>query len=250
MNPSGNSASVPSSSFKEKVPSGYKVSRVQTYTPEQMNLFRSMFGNVGPDSYLGRLAAGDQDMFSQLEAPAMRQFNELAGNLGARFSGASGSRMTGGRKSSGFQNAGSQAAADFAQQLQSQRMGLQRQALLDLAGMQHQLLGQNPYATQLVQKQQKQGWGGLIGTGLGAVGGALFGGPAGAMMGAQLGGSIGGSFSGGQAMNTPINLSGGNMPTSWSGFFGGGTPSTPGSMSGWGGGGALSPAQLQSLMGI
>ena len=41
---------------------------------------------------------------------------------------------------------------------------------------------------------QGRSFGGLIGTGLGAIGGGIIGGPAGAMKGAQLGGSVGSYF--------------------------------------------------------
>lgn len=119
---------------------GYQ--QVQTYTPEQMQLFQQMFGHTAPGGYLSRLAGGDQSQFEQLEAPALRQFQGLQGQLASRFSGMG----TGARHSSGFQNTANQAATDFAQQLQSQRMGIQRQALQDLMGMSGQLLGQSPYA--------------------------------------------------------------------------------------------------------
>lgn len=235
-------------SFKEKRPSGYRVSRTQMFTPEQMDMFYSMFGNLGPDSYLGKLSRGDEQMFQQIEAPALRQFNELQGNLASRFSGASGNRQIGARRSSGFQNAASQQSADFAQSLQAQRMGLQRQAVLDLFNMQNMLLNQRPYETQLVQKQQKNGgWGQIAGTLLGAAGGSFFG-PAGAYTGAVIGGGLGGSWDTGQPMNfgNPFNS---GLPDTWAGLRGQ-TPSTPSTMSGWGGGGALTPTQLQSIYGV
>jgi hypothetical protein len=118
---------------------GYQ--QVQTFTPEQMQLFQQMFGQVGPQSYLGKLAGGDQSQFEQLEAPALKQFNQLQGGLASRFSGMG----SGARRSSGFQNTANQASMDFASQLQSQRMGLQRQAMQDLMGMSQHLLGQSPY---------------------------------------------------------------------------------------------------------
>lgn len=146
MGPTGYS-SVNSSSATGMAPTqmqklgGYRHFKTQSFTPEQMKLFQSMFGQLGPDSFLGRLAGGDESMFEQLEAPALRQFSSLQGQLGSRFSGMG----TGARRSSGFQNTANQAASDFAQQLQSQRMGLQRQAINDLMGFQNQLLGQRPY---------------------------------------------------------------------------------------------------------
>lgn len=135
-----------------KVPSGYKLGRLQNFTPEQMNLFQNLFSNVGPGSHLSRLAGGDQSLFEEQEAPALRQFNALQGNLASRFSGMG----MGARRSSGFQNASTQAASDFAQDLQSRRQALQRQAIIDLMGLSESLLGQRPYDQFLVEKPQKR----------------------------------------------------------------------------------------------
>ncbi len=137
--------------FKEKVPKGYKAGALQQFTPEQMQLFQQLFSNVGPESYLSRLAGGDQSMFGEIEAPALKQFSELQGNLASRFSGMG----MGARRSSGFQNASNSAAMDFASQLQSQRQGLQRQAIQDLMGISNQLLSQRPYERFLTKKQEK-----------------------------------------------------------------------------------------------
>lgn len=120
--------------------SGYN--RIPNFTPEMMQLFQSMFGDVGPESFLGRIASGDQEAFGQMEAPALRQFSELQGGLASRFSGMG----MGGRHSSGFQNTANQAASNFAQDLQSKRMGLQSQAIKDLWGMKESLLSQKPYS--------------------------------------------------------------------------------------------------------
>jgi len=134
---------------KDIIPKGYQKGQMSQFTPEQMQLFQGLFGNVGQGSYLSRLAGGEEGIFNQLEAPAMRQFSELQGNLASRFSGMG----SGARRSSGFQQASGQATSDFAQQLQSQRMGLQRQALMDLMGMSESLLGQRPYEKFLTEKQ-------------------------------------------------------------------------------------------------
>lgn len=136
-----------------KVPKGYNLGRIQNFTPEQMQLFSRLFGNVGQDSFLSRLAGGDQSQFEQVEAPALRQFSELQGGLASRFSG----QGLGGRSSSGFRNASNAAASDFAQQLQSRRMDIQRQALMDLHGMSQDLLNQRPYEQFLTQKPQSFG---------------------------------------------------------------------------------------------
>lgn len=142
-----------SSGAGNKIPKGYQQGQLQQFTPEQMNLFQGMFGHVGKDSYLGRLAAGDQGLFDEMEAPAIRQFQGIQGGLASRFSGMG----TGGRHSSGFQNTASQASSDFAQDLQSRRQGLQRQAIMDLMGLSNNLLGQRPNEQFLTEKPQS-GW--------------------------------------------------------------------------------------------
>lgn len=182
--------------MSEKIPSGYKKASVQNFTPEQMQLFQSLFSQVSPDSYLSRLAGGDQSMFGEIEAPALRQFSELQGGLASRFSqGGGGPGALSSRKSSGFQNTINSAASNFAQDLQSQRQALQRQAINDLMGMSNTLLNQRPFEQQLVKKDQSSsGWGGLLGAGLGAAGGFFAGGPAGALAGGKLGYNIGSGF--------------------------------------------------------
>lgn len=145
--------------------------RFQNFTPEQMGLFQQLFGQVGPESYLSKLAGGDEETFRQMEAPALRQFSGIQGNLASRFSGMG----MGARHSSGFQNTMGAAGSDFAQQLQSNRQGLQRQALMDLMGISSNLLQQQPYGLQ--EKQPKQSFlgslfGGLSG-GLGQAAGSL-----------------------------------------------------------------------------
>ena len=161
--------------------------RFQQFTPEQMDLFQQLFGQVGPESYLSRLAGGDQSLFEEMEAPALRQFQSGLGNIASRFSGMG----MGSRRSSGFQNTSSAALSDFSQQLQSQRQGLQRQAIMDLMGLSNQLLGQQPYGLQEKGQRQPSGFGGLIGAGLGGAAGSFFGNP---MMGANLGYQLGSQF--------------------------------------------------------
>ena len=176
------------------IPKGYRKGQLQQFTPEMMELFQQLFSHVSPDSYLSKLAGGDEETFNQIEAPAHRQFSELLGGLGSRFSGMG---STGARKSSGFQNTGAAAASNFAQDLQSQRQGLQRQALMDLMGISSSLLGQRPNDQFLVEKQQKPQTGGFGGAASGALRGGLAGstfGPLGSLAGGVLGG-VGGYFS-------------------------------------------------------
>jgi hypothetical protein len=142
-----------------KVPSDRRVGQIQQFTPEQMKLFQQMLGNVGPDSYLSKLAGGDEGIFNQIEAPAMKQFSALQGNLASRFSGGGGQGNGQGalssRHSSGFQNTANTATQDFASQLQSQRQGLQQQAIKDLHGMSQNLLNQRPYEQFTYDKKKK-----------------------------------------------------------------------------------------------
>jgi hypothetical protein len=172
---------------------GHKTGSLQQYTPEQMNLFRSLFSNVSPDSYLSRLAGGDEALLSQQEQPALRQFSQLQGNLASRFGGQGG---MGGRRSSTFQNTMNAQASDFAQDLQGRRMELQRQALRDLMDISGSLLEKRPYQQYQYEPQQPF-WQKILGGSLPLVGGglgALLGGPAGAAIGGRLGSAAGQAF--------------------------------------------------------
>ncbi len=173
-----------------KIPSGYKAGRLQQFTPDQMKLFQQLFQHLTPGSYLSKLAGGDQSQFEQMEAPALRQFGELQGNIASRFSGMG----MGARRSSGFQNTANQAASNFAQDLQSRRQSLQQQAIRDLMGLGGDLLGQRPYENFLVPKSNGflNSLGGGIGGAIpGAIGGFLTGGPGGALAGGALGAASG-----------------------------------------------------------
>lgn len=141
----------PAGKMGNKIPSGYKMGQIQQFTPEQMQLFGQLFANVSPESFTGRLAGGEQEMFNQIEAPALKQFAGLQGGLASRFSGMG----QGARRSSGFQNTMNQATSDFAQQLQAQRLGLQQQAIKDLMEMSGNLLSQSPYHQFLIKKEEK-----------------------------------------------------------------------------------------------
>ena len=141
--------------MEEKRPHGFSKYAVNNYTPEQQKLFRQGFEHLDRDSYTSRLARGDQSQFEEMEAPALRQFNELQGGLASRFSG----QGMGARKSSGFQNTSNAAASDFASQLQANRQELQRQAILDMMGMSDKLLNQRPQERGFVEKPHKETWG-------------------------------------------------------------------------------------------
>lgn len=184
------------------IPKGYKAGQLQQYTPEQMQQFGSLFEHVGPDSYLSRLAGGDQSQFAEMEAPALRQFSQLQGNIASRFSGGGGGQgAMSSRRSSGFQNTMGAAASDFAQQLQANRQNLTRQAQKDLFEMSQMLLNQRPYERDLFEKPEKKpsGWQNFAAGALpivGAAGGAFFGGPAGAKVGLAAGSAASKGFFG------------------------------------------------------
>jgi len=151
---------------------GYKSGQMSNFTPEQMNLFKSLFSSVSPSSSLYKLANGDQSEFEQLEAPALKQFSGLQGNLASRFSGMG---SAGARRSSGFQNASNSAAQDFASQLQAQRMNIQNNARMQLHQMSQDLLNQRPYENFLVPEEKKSSFleqllGGLSGAAGGIAG--------------------------------------------------------------------------------
>lgn len=173
---------------------GYRPLSLQQFTPDQMKLFRSLFGNLGPNSFLSKLAGGDESTFADLEAPDLQNFAGIQGNIASRFSqlqpGAESSR-----RSSGFQNTMNQAASDFAQQLRSQRLGLQRQALADLFDLSNNLLAQRPYETSLVKHEQRPSFLQSLFGGSVPIAGAVAGGLGAGLGGAKLGSSIGSSFS-------------------------------------------------------
>jgi hypothetical protein len=163
---------------KEKIPKGYSKGSINQYTPEQEQQFQSQFKHIDDNSYLSRLAGGDQSLYDEMEAPAMRQFQSLQGQIGSRFSGMG----MGSQKSSGFQNTQNQAASDFAQDLQGKRMGLRNQAIESLMGMSNTLLGQRPQEQVLTEKpkpwwqEAATGFAGGLGQGLGKAAGNWLGG--------------------------------------------------------------------------
>ena len=138
----------------QNIPEGYDLAQISNFTPEMMQLFQQWIESLGPESFTSQLAQGNPDIFAQLEAPALKQFNELQGGLASRFSGLGGQGALSSRKSSGFQNSANQAAKDFAQQLQSQRIDLQNQATKDMGNMYSQLLNQRPYEKALIGEKE------------------------------------------------------------------------------------------------
>jgi len=201
------------SPLSNQLPKGYKAGRLAKFLPQQMNLFNQLFNQVGPQSYLSRLAGGEEGMFQDMERPALRQFKDIQGNIASRFSGMG----LGGRHSSGFQNVSNQAAADLAENLAARRQGLQSQALSELLNLSGQLLNQQPYENFLIQKPQRQSFGRqILGGALpiaGAAIGGYFGGPQGAAFGSQLGSMGASAFT---ANPHQANFEGiASLPTRW-----------------------------------
>jgi hypothetical protein len=192
---------------RDIVPKGTNLGQLSQFTPEQTQLFQSLFGHLDPQSFLSQIAGGDQGAFDEMEAPAMRQFNELTGGLSSKFSQGSGGQSLGLGRSSGFKNSNTAAASNFAQDLQSKRQDLKRQALMDLFGLSNSLLGQRPYDRFLAEKPQQQGGGFLdqLAGGFGkALPSALIGGATGGPAGAAIGGfgSLFSSLFGGSGNNS------------------------------------------------
>ena len=182
---------------KSKLPKGYKEGSINNFTPEQMKLFQRMFSTVGPQSFMGKLASGDQSQFQQMEAPALQQFNQIQEGIANKYSGTAKGQMSG-RNSSNFYNAQNAAGMDFAQRLQAERLKLQYGATQDLFNMQNTLLGQRPQDKFMIQKEKKKSfWDSVlpgIATAGGAIIGGLAGGPGGAVMGSQIGSAFGGGY--------------------------------------------------------
>jgi len=144
----------PKGSLKgEIIPEGYSKSKIQQFTPEQMQLLEQMIGHLGPEGWLSKLASGDESAFEQIEAPQKRQFGEQLGGIASKFSGLG----MGGQKSSGFRNTLNSASSNFAQELGAQRQGLKSQAFKDLMGFTNQALGQKPYDTGLSEDPESFG---------------------------------------------------------------------------------------------
>lgn len=100
---------------------------------------------------LGGMASGDEGAFSALEAPAFRNFDEALGRLSSRFS------ASGGRRSSGFQNMAAGQAQSLAENLQSQRLNMQNNALSQLFNLSQGLL-QTPMQQTALAPQQTPFW--------------------------------------------------------------------------------------------
>lgn len=180
------------SNMNDVVPKGFSLGQLNQFTPSQMRLFKQLFSNTSKNSYLGKMASGDESFYDEMEQPAWRALQEAQGQLGSRYSQLAPGALSA-QGGSGFQNEGNQLSSDFAMNLASKRRDLQRQAISDLMGLGNNLLSQRPVDRFLVENSPKPekkalgGWGGSLGGVVGGIGGALLGGPGGALAGASIG---------------------------------------------------------------
>ena len=153
---------------------GYKQISSPTMNPQQLQLTQMLHGLLGQQGggfqkglgQLAGMAGGDQSQFAQMEAPALRQFGQLQGNLASRFSGMG----SGARNSSGFQNTMGEAGVDLAERLAGKRMDYQQQALQQLLGLSESLLGRPTFQSGFLEKQKPM-WQQLLVSGAGGLGG-------------------------------------------------------------------------------
>ena len=202
----------------------YNVVQANKLAPDQQNLFSQTINGAQKGigsavDFYSKLAGGDPSMFDQLEAPAMRQFGQLQGNIASRFSQGGGDApgAMSSRNSSGFQNTMGAYGAQLAEKLQSQRLSLQSGASDQLMNLYQQLMGTDMYDTIFEKKKPKQKWWqSAVNAGLPIIGGTVggyFGGPMGAYGGATAGKGLAGALTGG---DTSMDFSGmGDMPTKW-----------------------------------
>ena len=172
---------------------GYKTKQLPNMSPEQMQFFTQLLQQLqggtqyGVD-FLSKLAAGDEGLFEELEAPAYRNFEKTLGQIGTRFS------HLGAGDSSYMQNAVSGAGSELAQDLQAKRVEMRNNAINSLLNNSQQLLSKSPYDNVLIPNKQGPDWGGLIGGVIGGGAGAYYGGLPGAKFGAGAGAAAGSEF--------------------------------------------------------
>jgi hypothetical protein len=158
------------SAMTSQVPKGYSQFSLPTMSQDQRGIYdmlRSQFSSQAPDIYsqLGGLARGQSSFFDSLEAPAMRQFQEqIAPQIANRYVG------SGIKGSSGINNSLAGAGQNLSQDLHSQRMGIQMNAISRLLGL-GDLLLQTP-TQQMGLTQKSPSWQsqlmGMLGTGIGS----------------------------------------------------------------------------------
>lgn len=140
-------------SANPKIPKGFGMYSLPTMGGGQAdiyNMLKSGFEGGGGDVYknLFGLAQGKSDLFQQLEAPALRQFQQqIAPQIAGRYAG---SGISG---SSGMQNSLAAAGQSLAENLQAQRMGLMERSMQNVLGLGNTLLGTPTQQFGLYQKE-------------------------------------------------------------------------------------------------
>lgn len=153
-------------------PKGYSQFELPTMGGGQKQIYdllksQSLGGGGDVLSRLFGTAGGDQQGFDQMEAPAMRQFQQqILPGIANRYAG---SGISG---SSGMQNAFAGAGTDLAERLQSNRMGYHERARDQVMNLMQSLLGTPTSQFGLVQKPNMMAdimklLGTGVGTGLG-----------------------------------------------------------------------------------
>lgn len=119
-------------------------------------MLKGQFQGGAGDVYqkLFGLAQGSPGAFEQLEAPALRQFQQqIAPGIAQRYAGTRGQASSGMSASSGMQNSLAAAGANLAQDLQAQRTGIMERSMQNVLGLGNMLLGMPTQQFGLVQKQ-------------------------------------------------------------------------------------------------
>jgi hypothetical protein len=163
--------------------------RVSPLRPEQEEAYRNYLdavkgGQAEAAEYYRKILSDDPEVYQQLFAPEMQQFQqETMPSLAEQYAGLG----SGAISSSGFQQTAAKAGADLSERLASMRAKLKGEAAGSLAGLEAGALKPIDYTYY----QQDPGFLQQIAPVAGAAAGAAYGGPAGAQMGYQAGQAFG-----------------------------------------------------------
>jgi len=134
---------------------GEGVMQTPTMTGGQMQLLEQLISQAQKGAgtsfdFLSRLLAGDEELMSSLEAPAIRGFEEqIAPGIAERFT----SMGAGARGSSGFQQQIASAGSRLAQSLGEQRTERRMSALDQMLQQVQAPLGYQPYTQSYLPRQ-------------------------------------------------------------------------------------------------
>jgi hypothetical protein len=147
--------------------SQYKSVQLPRLSPEQKQLFSSVMGGATPGitGGLGQLSqlagGGSPEFWEQMEAPFWRDYEKALGATSARFGQLAPGAMDA-RRSSAFQHALGGQAGELAENLRSQRLGLQQNAINQLLGLYGNLIGTQQFDSGFVPRK-KSFWQELLG---------------------------------------------------------------------------------------